>query len=197
MDQADVVSYSLSVLERLGLRYAIVGSMASIVYGEPRLTHDVDILIELPESLIGDFCAAFSPPEWYVSEAAVREAVRQQRQFNVIHTTTANKADFIVPRQNPWGSQQLDRRRDVAVLPGRRGYAAHPEDVILGKLLYYRQGASDKHLRDITGMLQISGDQIDRDNVARWAAELGVLDIWQTILERLNSDLPPSQDTSW
>lgn len=46
-------------------------------------------------------------------------------------------------------------------------------------------------------MLQISGDQIDRDNVARWAAELGVLDIWQTILDRLSSDLPPSQDTSW
>jgi hypothetical protein len=197
VEQGDVIRFTLDALERLGLRYAVVGSFASIANGEPRYTHDIDILVALTSEQAVDFCAAFPTPDWYVSDAAVRQAIQQRRQFNVIHTTSANKIDFMIPRGSAWGQQELDRRREVDLLIGRNAFAAHPEDVILGKLLYYRQGASDKHLRDITGMLQISGDQIDRDNVARWAAELGVLDIWQTILERFNSDLPPSQDTSW
>ena len=124
------------------------------------------------------------------------DAIQRQRQFNVIHTTSGNKADFIVPKRTAWGSQQLSRRQEITVVPGLKGFAAHPEDVILGKLLYFREGASDRHLRDVAGMLQVSGELIDRDNVARWAAELGVLDIWQTILERFAADLPPSPDTS-
>jgi hypothetical protein len=197
VDQAEIIAYTIRILERLELPYAIVGSVASIAYGESRYTHDVDILIELPESKAGELCAAFPAPEWYVNEAAVKEALLSRRQFNVIHTLSGNKADFIIPRRTPWGSQQLSRRREITVTPNLKGFAAHPEDVILGKLLYFREGGSDRHLRDIAGMLQVSGDQIDRDNVARWAEDLGVLDIWQRILERFHSDLPPSQDTSW
>jgi hypothetical protein len=64
-------------------------------------------------------------------------------------------------------------------------FVASPEDVIIGKMLYYREGGSEKHLRDITGILKVSGDQVDRAYVARWAAELGVTEIWQAVLRRL------------
>jgi hypothetical protein len=76
----------------------------------------------------------------------------------------------------------------VAILPGLFGYAGSPEDVILGKMWYYQLGGSEKHLRDIASMLRLSGDQIDRAYVAQWAEQLGLSEIWQTILSRLTAD---------
>jgi hypothetical protein len=196
VEQGDVIRFALDVLDRLQLRYAVVGSFASIAYGEPRYTHDIDILVDLTPTHVGQFCEAFPAPDRYVSEPSISDAIRQRRQFNVIHTTSANKIDFMIPRNSAWGRQELERRQEFDLLIGRSAFAVHPEDVILGKLLYYREGGSDRHLRDVATILQISSGRIDRDNVARWAADLGVLDIWQTILERFEADLPPSPDTS-
>jgi len=75
----------------------------------------------------------------------------------------------------------------VQLLPDRVGVAARPEDVILGKMWYYAEGGSDKHLRDITGMLRISGDQIDRDDIRNWADKLGLADIWQSIQAKMDA----------
>lgn len=183
MDQADVVRHALQVLQRLEVDYAIVGSFASIAYGEPRFTHDIDILVELPESKVGALCQAFPGPDWYISQAAVVEAVHARRPFNVIHTKSGNKIDFIVSRDDPWCRLQFQRRQVVGILEGLTGYAVHPEDVILGKLLYYHQGESDKHLRDIAAVLSISSHMIDRERVAKWAQELGVSTLWQQLLE--------------
>ena len=71
MEQADVVRHVLGVLQSQDLKYAIVGSFASIAYGEPRFTHDIDILIELSEDQVPNLCQAFPGAEWYVSRAAL------------------------------------------------------------------------------------------------------------------------------
>jgi hypothetical protein len=78
--------------------------------------------------------------------------------------------DFMVARQDEWGRQQLARRKRVQIFPDQRGYTAAPEDVILGKLQYFKEGQSEKHFRDIASMLEISGDLIDRHDVSVWAA---------------------------
>jgi hypothetical protein len=182
VEQADVVSHTLDVLQRMGLKYAIVGSFASIAYGEARFTHDIDVLVELPEQQINALCSEFPPPDWYVNEVAVRDAVRGRQPFNIIHTQSGNKIDFIVSRDDPWCQLQFERRQMVGVLEGVTGYAVHPEDVILGKLLYYQEGGSDKHLRDIASILAISGEFIDQDRLSDWANRLGVLDLWQQVL---------------
>jgi len=186
MEQADVVQLALDTLDELGIEYAIVGSFASIAYGEPRLTRDIDILIVLTPDRVHDLCRRFPGPDWYVSEPGAREAVRLRRPFNVIHTLSGNKIDFIVARDDAWGRLQMSRRQEVAVLAGRLGYAAHPEDVILGKLLYYKDGGSDKHLRDIAGILTISGQLVDRTCVRAWAETLNVADIWDELVRRLD-----------
>src|SRR4051794_32113644 len=148
----------------------LVGSFASSAYGEPRFTQDIDIVLDLPAAQIPALCAAFPVPDFYVSESAVREAVQRRFQFNVLHTTSGNKIDFLLPRDDEWGRTQLGRRQRVRLLPDREGFAARPEDVILGKLWYFAEGGSDKHLRDIAGILRVSGDVVDRDDVGRWAA---------------------------
>lgn len=185
MDQIELLRTAKSILDRLAIPYCIVGSMASMCYGESRFTNDLDLLIELKPDQVPLLCAEFPDPAYYVSEAAAKEAVQRRRQFNVIHVKSGYKIDFLIVKSAAWNQQQLARRRNKQYAENLDVNVAAPEDVILGKLLYYREGESPKHLRDIAAMLQVSGDQIDRDDVTKWAAELGVLDIWQAILTRL------------
>lgn len=106
-------------------------------------------------------------------------------QFNVIHPGSGNKVDFMIARDDAWGKSQFTRRVRKLILPDRETYVAAPEDVILGKLWYYHEGGSEKHLRDIVGMLQVSEDEIDRSYITHWAGQLHVLEAWQGVLERL------------
>lgn len=195
MEQDDVVRYLLDLLEHMKLSYAVVGSYASSFWGEPRYTHDVDVVVDLPVDRVTEFCDWFPPDEWYISENAVQDAVNRRHQFNVIHTKTSHKIDVMVVRDDEWSRQQLLRRQLILLLPDREGFAAHPEDVILGKLRYFQEGGSDKHLRDICAMLQTNGDAIDCDNIARWAEKLGVMAAWVAVLSRL-SDSAGEQLTS-
>lgn len=185
MEQTDLLRHCIDVLEGLDIPYMLVGSFASTAYGEPRFTHDIDIVLDLPLAQVSAFCAAFPAPEFYLSESAVREAVQNRFQFNVLHPATANKIDMILPRADEWGRVQLARRQRIQLLPDRTGMVARPEDVIIGKMIYYAEGGSDKHLRDIAGMLRVSGAQIDRADVEAWAKMLGLTAIWQAVLQRL------------
>jgi hypothetical protein len=181
MDSTDFLRLMIDLLEQLNFRYMLVGSIASIRYGEPRYTHDIDIVIDLPIADVSRFCEKFPPPDFYLSEQAVRDGIRTRVPFNILHTTSGNKIDVILPRDDEWGRLQLSRRRKVLLLPDREGYTASPEDVILGKLWYYSLGESDKHLRDIAGILRISGEQVDRVYVTEWATKLGYEETWSRI----------------
>ena len=86
----------------------------------------------------------------------------------------------------------MARRRPVRLLPDRDVMTAAPEDVILGKLWYYAQGGGDRHLRDIAGILRVTGDGVDRAEVERWASKLGYLDIWKVVVAKVDGpDQPP------
>jgi len=185
MDQIELLRTADEILDRLAIPYCVVGSMASMCYGETRFTNDLDLLIDLKAEDIARLCAEFPDPDYYVSEAAAREAVQRRRQFNVIHVKSGYKIDFMIVKLAAWNQQQLARRVPRQYAEGLNVHIASPEDVILGKLLYYREGESPKHLRDIAAMVQVSGDLIDRDDVTKWATELGVLEIWDAILTRL------------
>lgn len=192
MEQADVVRHTLEALDRLAIEYLVVGSFASIAYGEPRYTHDIDIVVRLTDSQAVELCKQFPRPDWYVSVPAAQQAVRRKHQFNVIHTFSGNKIDFMLAREDEWGREQFARKQEAPVLEDRLGFTAHPEDVILGKLLYYREGGSDKHLRDIAGMLQISRELIDRDRLRGWAIKLKIDDVLDDVFNRV--DQPKSDN---
>jgi hypothetical protein len=185
VDQADLLRHVLGVLESQGVTYALVGSYASAVYGEPRFTHDIDIVVQLTLEEANRLCAEFPAPEFYVSQAAAREAVVEHSQFNVIHPASGNKIDFMIPRNDAWGRTQLTRRIRRPILPDREGFVAAPEDVILGKLWYYHEGGSEKHLRDIAAMLQTSREMIDEKYVEQWAQQLGYAEHWRLVLDRV------------
>ncbi|MBC8289785.1 MAG: hypothetical protein H8E37_05660 [Planctomycetes bacterium] len=188
MKQVELLQFTIELLDRLEITYAIVGSFASGAYGEPRFTQDIDILVELQRHHIEELCRSFPPAEFYVSKAAVQEAVSNRRPFNVIHPTSGNKIDFMLTRNDEWGASQLSRRQLIEVATGCHGFVASPEDIILGKLVYYREGGSEKHLRDITGILKVAVEEIDSDYICRYADILNVRDAWDAINDRLTND---------
>src|SRR2546426_357758 len=152
MEQLDFLRLAIEILERLQIPYLVCGSVASGAYGEPRMTRDIDIVIDLRLGRISDLCEQFPAPEFYVSKEAARDAVRQGTQFNVVHPTTGNKIDFMISRDDVWSRQQLARRRREKLFGTLEGFTASPEDVIISKMRYYQEGGSEKHLRDITGI---------------------------------------------
>ncbi|MGH7242400.1 MAG: hypothetical protein ACREJD_03160 [Phycisphaerales bacterium] len=157
MRHEEFVGLISSRIESLGLEYFVVGSTASIFFGEPRLTQDVDVVIELPAWKVQDVVAQFPAPDYYASEIAAREAVSVGGMFNITHVASGYKADLVVFQGEHFDECQLSRKRRVAISGAQQVWMASPEDVILKKLVFYKQGQSDKHLRDIAGMIRVLG----------------------------------------
>ncbi|HEY2587147.1 MAG TPA: hypothetical protein VGI81_15475 [Tepidisphaeraceae bacterium] len=183
MEQFDLRTFLVEVLERLGLEYFITGSVAAIFYGEPRFTNDIDVVVRLSEQSVTDFCAQFPAPDFYVSDEAARQAVRSRGQFNIIHPDSGLKIDVIVPADTPYDHSRLSRKQRGRADQSHDAFFASPEDVILKKMQYYQEGGSEKHIRDITGILKLSGSRIDTQYIRGWADRLGLTATWETILK--------------
>ncbi len=191
MDQIDILRHAVDALERMNAPYLVVGSFASIAYGESRFTQDIDIVAAFQLNHIDELLRAFPPDDFYLGETAIRDAIRTSSRFDVIHPSSGNKIDFILPRADEWATVRMARGRPVRLLPDRDVMTAAPEDVILGKLWYFSEGGGDHHLRDIAGILRVTGDGVNRAEVERWASQLGYLDIWRQIVAKVDAPDPP------
>jgi hypothetical protein len=170
-------------LNRLGLRYVVSGSVAAMLYGEPRLTHDVDFVVFLRQADIARLQEAFPSLEFYVPPADVitSEIARPEKgQFNVIHSGTGFKADFYTAGRDELNAMALGNSRKME-FQGEPINVAPPEYVILRKLEYYREGGSDKHVRDIRAMLAVSGDMINRAELDEWIRRRQLETEWKKI----------------
>ena len=161
----------------------VSGSLASVYYGEPRLTMGVDVVVHLEEGGAATLAALFSSEDFYEPppEVLAVEVERPTRgHFNTIHLASGLKADFYPSRRHPYWSWAFERRQ-----LGRVGedevWFAPPEYVILWKLEFFREGGGDKHLRDIRGMLLVSARAIDRALLDRACAELGLTEYWRRV----------------
>ena len=184
MDQSDLLRFAVGIIEGLGLRYFVTGSMASMRYGEARLTNDIDIVIELPVARVVELCARFPADDFYVSEDAGRAAAMNGGQFNIIHPESGLKVDLIVARPDSAGHARFDRARSLPVDGGGSAMFTSPEDSIVSKLEFFREGESDKHLRDIASILKIRGEQLDLDYISSWVSQNGMEEVWNALLIR-------------
>jgi len=184
VDQSDLLRFAVGVIEGLGLRYYVTGSMASMRYGEARLTNDIDIVIELPITRATELCARFPIDDFYVSEDAARDAVMRGGQFNVIHPESGLKLDLIVSRPEFPGHARLDRAQSLPIEGGGNAWFTSPEDSIVSKLEFFQLGESDKHLRDVASILKIRGDQLDFGYISLWVTQNGMQDVWNELLRR-------------
>lgn len=184
MNQAELLRYLVETFEALRIGYMISGSQASIYYGEPRFTQDIDVVADITPAHVPALLGRFPFPEFSLSEDAVHEAIQARGQFNIIHPTSGLKIDVMLVKHTPYDRHEFERRQRLPFLPGREAYCARPEDVIIYKMLYFREGRSERHLRDIAGMLRISAAEIDTQYVDEWAQHLGLKDIWDAVRRR-------------
>ncbi|MEZ4364956.1 MAG: hypothetical protein R2939_01550 [Kofleriaceae bacterium] len=184
MQPPDLIAPFVTRLEALGVPYFVTGSTAGILYGEPRLTHDVDLVVDLRPADAARFVAAFPEEEFYCppEDVLAIEVRRGHRgHCNLIHHATGFKADVYLAfdELHRWA---LAHRRALD-LEGMRVQVAPVEYVIVRKLEYYREGRSEKHLRDVRSMLEVSASTIDHARLTELIAQRG-LDAEWALLER-------------
>ncbi|MFW6158615.1 MAG: hypothetical protein ACOC8E_04585 [Planctomycetota bacterium] len=172
-------------LNRLGLAYMVTGSAASMAYGTPRLTLDIDLVLGLSAEQADLVPKAFPPDTFYCPpmEVIAIEAERPTRgHFNVIHSASGFKADIYPVGEDPLHGWGMARRRTKEIW-GETVVFAPPEYVIVRKLEFFREGGSKKHREDIRAMLDVSGDLIDLAELETLIGERGLSDVWREIRE--------------
>ena len=184
MEQTELLFHFVNPLEQAALRYMLTGSVASMVYGLPRFTHDLDLVLDISTADVAAFVTLFPldsyycPPEEVITIEVRR---RQHGHFNLIHHQTGYKADIYLFGQDELHHWAMENRRRISLESGYSTWIAPPEYVIIRKLEYYREGGLEKHLNDIRGMLEISGEQINRQIIAEWVTRKGLTPTWASV----------------
>lgn len=185
MGPFELLQKIVAVFEKLKIPYLVTGSVASMAYGEPRLTNDIDIVAEIKEQHIRDLLLEFPIDEFFVTAEMIKEAIRGPGQFNIIHPASGLKVDVIIKQGTPFDNSRFRRIQRIYPSDSYQADFASPEDVIIKKMEYYKEGGSEKHLRDIAGILKISGEAVDRNYISGWVERLGLTEIWDAILKRI------------
>ena len=188
MELSELLRRVAETLEELDIPYLITGSMATIAYGEPRFTRDIDVVVRMDRRDIEKLRSAFPEEDFYLSTAAALEALEHAGQFNVLHPRSGLKIDFIVAGSGEFDDSRFSRSLKLQIGPSSTAAFAAPEDVIIKKLEYFREGESDKHLRDSAGVLKVTGDELDREYIEEWMRRLDLERAWRHVLERLEQE---------
>ena len=173
----DLAVSMAQLLEQLGVRYVIGGSVASSLVGEPRSTVDIDIAVELGLDAL-DLLIERVRPDFYVPESDAARAVRDHDSFNIIHNHEALKIDLFVLGDNTLDANQIERRQliEVPTDPPAELWITSTEDQILRKLDWYRKGGevSDRQWRDVIAILQINETHLDTSYLDATARAVGL-----------------------
>ena len=169
MEQHELLRHAARCFEKHGIPYFITGAVAAIAYGEPRLTNDIDIVVDLPAEDIPKLKSCYPEDEFYFEEDSAR----------IIHPGSGLKIDVMIAKGDAFDESRFLRSRRLRPVEDMEIPFASPEDVILKKMVFFKEGASDKHLRDIAGILKISSDIIDFAYIDKWTRRLGLEEIWQ------------------
>ena len=169
LSELDILKDVCSRLERAGIDYMLTGSMAMNYYAQPRMTRDIDIVVELEESDAGKLTASFAP-DYYVPEEALRSALQDRGMFNLLHLESVVKVDLIVRKQAPYRQTEFARRMRVE-LPGFAAWLVSREDLILSKLAWAKDSESELQMRDVRNLLT---SEVDAAYLRQWASALDV-----------------------
>jgi hypothetical protein len=172
-------------LESLDIDYYIGGSFASIVYGEARLTQDIDFIARMHAATVPALVRALGD-NFYADEEMIREAIREESSCNVIQIEVGIKADVMFPRDDAFTRSKFARkvRKPLSGSEGARtAWFCTAEDIVLQKLRWYRMGGevSDRQWRDIMGVLIYQAGHIDEAYLDHWASQIGVSDLLQRV----------------
>ena len=170
------------ILSELEIDYYITGGFAVSVWGRPRATFDIDIVIKLVEPEVKSLAKALREISkyGYINEDADHEAIKNRGEFNFIDPETGLKVDFWIERGDARSKLEFERKVKK-IIEGKEIYFISPEDLILNKLNWYKQDKSSRHIEDVESILKISGQKRNKEYLIYWVNKLG----FQEILSKL------------
>ena len=175
MSQSELLKKVVTTLEGAGIEYMTTGSVASSMQGEPRSTHDIDLVVSIKHESIKELLAAFQPPDYYLDEVSIREAIAQGSMFNLIDVNSGDKVDFWMLTGEPFDRSRFSRRYAEDIL-GMRIMVSSPEDTILAKLRWaVLSGGSEKQFTDALRIYEVQFEKLDISYLERWARELDIM----------------------
>jgi hypothetical protein len=182
MPEPDELSLFVARLETVGAPYMVTGATAAILYGQPRVTNDLDVVLSLDDKGRTALLGAFPETEFYVPPESVIQAEQARRQrghFNLVHLESGYKADIYLAGSDPLHAWALPMRRRLRWNHQLELSVAPPEYVVLRKLEFYREGHSAKHPTDIRAIWEVTG--VNEDALAPWLERMGLNALWQEI----------------
>lgn len=191
MSETDDLVAALSpvadAFRELGISFYVGGSIASTFHGAVRSTMDVDLVCDLTPDLVDAFVGTFGT-DFYVSAAAVRDAVQRRSCFNLIHMPTAYKVDVFVSRGRRFDIRAM-QRASVETIGGGRSVSvpvATPEDSIVSKLEWFRltDETSERQWEDVSRLVDLHGPRLDAEYMQLMAVSVGVGDLLQKLLSQ-------------
>jgi hypothetical protein len=181
MSQQALLKRIVEALDEAGVPYMLTGSLASSLQGEPRATHDIDLVVDVSAADVGRVTRALSGPHIYLDERAVEDATRRRAMFSIIDSSSEDNADFWLLTRDRFDRERFARRVLVDAL-GLRVSVCTPEDMILMKLRWSAQaGGSEKQLNDALRVYELQAGIRDEDYLDEWAARLDMAAALATI----------------
>jgi hypothetical protein len=175
-EELEVLTMVTDRLEGAGIEYMLTGSFAASYYAVPRMTRDIDLVVELSAADADRFCVLFEG-DFYLDRDAVRAAIASRGAFNLIHLAHVVKVDCIVRK---------DRRTEFArqrrgPIEGHELALVAPEGLIISKLDWMRETCSEVQLGDVRNLLRSVPD-LDEHYLAHWTERLGLDELYREAL---------------
>ena len=175
-----------SILDEMGVRWFLGGSLASSVHGIPRATFDADIMADLGPQHVKPFLKRLGDA-WYADEGAIMQAMQARSSFNLIHFATAMKVDVFLPKLRRFDGGEFARSRKMLVAEGSDVEASVccAEDIVIAKLEWYRLGGEDSQRQwsDVLGVLRLNDGKLDLELLRTSAEEVGVVELLKKAIE--------------
>ena len=180
MDELAVLKVVVNRLESASICYMITGSIAANFYATPRLTRDIDIVIDVEGNEADKLFSLFSK-DFYVEIGLIKNALQDRQMFNIIHNEAIVKVDFIIRKDDEYRRIEFGRRRSID-FEGLRIDITSPEDLILSKLSWAKDSFSEMQIRDAKNLMKTVPD-LDMDYIKEWVPRLGLQEIYKKVQE--------------
>lgn len=165
-------------LEELNIPYMLTGSFAANFYAVPRMTRDIDIVIEIFNPDIDKFFHAFQGV-YYLDKGTLSEAIEHEGMFNIVHQGTVIKIDFILRKDTPYRREEFRRKRQIE-FDDVKIWIVSPEDLVISKLFWAQDSLSERQLSDIKNILSTSIG-LDEEYIQKWVSGLGLNSIYEKV----------------
>ncbi len=183
MSQQKLLASIVGLFDKQGIPYMLTGSLVSSLYGEPRSTHDIDVVVALSGSSSKKLIDAFPSPRFYVEESSILSAIDQKGMFNIIDSSEGDKIDCWILTDESFDQSRFLRRKTEELF-GMKVSVTTPEDTVLAKLKWAKEsGGSQKHFTDALRVYEVQHEILDFSYLKLWVETLHVRELWEKMIK--------------